>query len=133
MQGSGQRSVSVRTARCCQPLQPLLAGFFFSSSVSSGAASFAFSSALFLTSSPAFSVACCWSALTAPALLAPQPLAAAGLVTSALPVLGFAPQPLPAAWDPGKTPPALIKLATPKLASNFFTSFFITVSLCKSL
>ncbi len=87
---------NVRTARYNQPLQPLLAGFFLGSSSST----LVFvSSIVFLassTASPTF-FASSSPALTALDLAAPQPLAAADLVVSALPALGFAPQPLPVA------------------------------------
>jgi hypothetical protein len=54
-----------------------------------------------------------------------QPLPAGGLACcSVLPALVLAPHPLPA-WAPGNvTPPMLIKPATPKVARNFFRSFF---------
>ena len=106
------------------PLQPLVPVFFLIFPVSSSSAFLAFSSA---DCSSVFicSIFFCSSALTALPLLPLPPLPAGGLACcSVLPALVLAPHPLPA-WAPGTvTPPMLIKPATPKLASNFFRSFF---------
>ena len=99
-----------------QPPQPLLAGFLAGSGSGLG-------SSLHLPVAGSFSLHS--SVLTAPDVLPPQPLPAAGFCTSlALPAPGVVPpQPLPAACAPGTlTPPALIRPATPSPASSFFRS-----------
>lgn len=113
------------------PLQPLEPDFLGTTFLPPSSASFLPSSASCSTAffvSSAVSLVSSSAALTALSVEPLQPLDAAAFFVSALPVPVLPPQPLPVAC-PGKvTPPALIRPATPRLASSFFTSFFIVSS-----
>lgn len=108
-----------------EPPQPLVPDSFSGSSPTASLVFFASSSAAFSTASSA-SLVTFSTVLPALSLVPPQPLPAACSTLSALPALSLAVEahPLPDAPPGSVSPPALIRLAMPKLARSFFMFFF---------
>lgn len=103
-----------------EPLQPLSPAFFFTSSTASFAFSSAFSTTAFASSFASSTIAsafCCVFSATASV--------SSFTFSTAPPALSLVPdQPLPDAAPACPAPPALMRLAIPRLARSFFRSFF---------